>query len=157
MLGELDRSLEEFKHSCDEAAARNNLGLMLLQRGQITESMEQFKLAARMRPYYKDAAANYRRARDLNSQRAREARARLRSFDRETQMETAPGTLGLVAIENAGLRLLDGSLELLASQPPAAHPSYSAVEVDIETLVSYTFDEKEFGELLGTGRFRLRR
>ena len=151
MLGELDRSLEEFKHSGDEAAARNNLGLMLLQRGQITESMEQFKLAARMRPYYKDAAANYRRARDLNSQRAREARARLRCFDRETQMETAPGTLGLVAIENAGLRLLDGSLELLASQPPADHPSSSV----FETLVSYTFDEKEFGELLGTGPFRL--
>ena len=157
MLGELDRSLEEFKHSGDEATARNNLGLMLLQRGQITESMEQFKLAARMRPYYKDAAANYRRARDLNFQRAREARARLRSFDRETQMETTPGTLGLVATENAGLRLLDGTLELLSSQPPAAHPNNLAVEVDIETLGSCTPNEKEFGELLGTGRFRLRR
>ena len=153
MLGELDRSLEEFKLSGDEAAARNNLGLMLLQRGQITESMEQFKMAARMRPYYRDAASNYRRARDLNFQRARETRARLRSFDRETQMETTPGTLGLVAIENAGLRLLDGTLEMLSSQPPAVHPSNTAVEVDIETLGSHTFVEKDLGELLGTGRF----
>ena len=43
----------------DEAAARNNLGLILLRRGQIAESLEQFKLAARMRPYYRDAVANY--------------------------------------------------------------------------------------------------
>jgi len=157
MLGEFDRSLEEFKHSGDEAAARNNLGLMLLKHGQITESMEQFKLAARMRPYHKDAAANYRRARDLNFQRAREARARLRSFDREGQMETTPGTLGLVAIEHAGLRLLDGTLDLLSSQPLAVHPSKSVVEVDIANIGSHTSDEKEFGELLGAGRFRLRR
>ncbi|MGH9428920.1 MAG: tetratricopeptide repeat protein, partial [Terriglobia bacterium] len=72
MLGEFDRSLEEFTQSGDEAAARNNLGVMLLRRGQTEESMEQFKLAARMRPYYKEAAANYRRARDLSFQRARE-------------------------------------------------------------------------------------
>jgi tetratricopeptide (TPR) repeat protein len=153
MLGELDRSLEEFKHGGDEAAARNNLGLMLLKRGQIAESMEQFKLAARMRPYYKDAAANYRRARDLNFQRAREARGRLRSFDREPQMETTPRTLGIVAIENAGLRLLDGTLELLLSHPPVVHPSSSVVEVEIETFGSHA-DEKEFGELPGTERLR---
>ncbi len=127
MLGDLDRSLEEFKQSGDEAAARNNLGLMLLNRGQITESMEQFRLATRMRPHYKDAAANYRRARDLNFQRAREARARLRSFDGEGRMENTPGTLGLVAIENAGLRLLEGTLDLLSSQPAAGHPSRQIV------------------------------
>ena len=31
------------------------------------------------------------------------------------------------------------------------------VEVDIATLGSHTSDAKEFGELLGAGRFRLRR
>jgi len=149
MLGDLDRSLEEFKHSGDEAAARNNLGLILLKRGQITESMEQFRLATRMRPHYKEAAANYRCARDLNFQRAREARARVR----EAQMEATPGNLGLVAIKDAGLRLLDGTLHLLSSQPPAVHPSCSAVEVDIETLASQPADEKEFGEQLGKGLF----
>ena len=123
MLGNLDRSLEEFKHSGDEATARNNLGLILLRRGQIIESMEQFKLAARMRPYYEEAAANYRQARDLNSQRAREARARLRSFDLETAMEAAPGAFGLVAIENVGLRLQDGTWELLSLQALVFDPS----------------------------------
>jgi len=158
MLGKLDRSLEEFKLGGDEAAARNNLGLMLLNRGQITESMEQFKLAARMKPYYRDAAANYRRARDLNFQRAREARARLRSFDREAQMETTPCYLGFVAVANMGLRLLGETLDLLSLlQPPVVHLRNSTVEVDIETLVSHAFDGKEFRELLGPGRFRLRR
>jgi len=123
MLGDLDRSLEEFRHCGDEAAARNNLGLILLKRGQTTESMEQFKLAARIRPYYGDAAANYRRARDLNFRRAREARARLRSFDHETAMEAASGAFGLVAIENVGLRLLDGTWDLLSLQALAVHPS----------------------------------
>jgi tetratricopeptide (TPR) repeat protein len=122
MLGSLDRSLEEFKYSGDEAAARNNLGLILLNRGQITESMEQFKLAARMRPYYVDAAANYRRARDLNFHRAREARARLRSFDHETLMEGTPSTFGLVAIESMGPRLLCEMWELLSPQTVAVHP-----------------------------------
>jgi tetratricopeptide (TPR) repeat protein len=123
MLGNLDRSLEEFKHSGDEAVARNNLGLILLKRGQITESMEQFKLAARMRPFYGGAAANYRRARDLNFHRAREARARLRSFDHETVMEDAHSAFGLVAIESVGSRLLGGTWELLSSQALALHPS----------------------------------
>jgi tetratricopeptide (TPR) repeat protein len=122
ILGDLDRSLEEFKLSGDEAAARNNLGLILLKRGQIAESMEQFKLAARMRPYYADAAANYRRARDLNFHRVREARARLRSFDHETLMESTPSTFGLVAIESIGSRLLGGTWELLSPQAFAAHP-----------------------------------
>jgi hypothetical protein len=90
--------------------------------------MEQFKVAARMRPYYEEAAANYRRARDLNFQRVRKARARLRSFDHETAMEAAPGAFGLVAIENVGLGPLDGS-ELLAPQSPRIQ----AVEA-IETL-----------------------
>jgi len=123
MLGNLDRSLEEFKRSGDEAAARNNLGLILLKRGQIIESMEQFKLAARMRPYYKEAAANYRQARDLNSQRAREAKARLKSFDQETAMEAAPSAFGLVAIENVGFRHLGGAWELLSSQPVGIPPT----------------------------------
>jgi tetratricopeptide (TPR) repeat protein len=122
-LGNLDRSLEEFRHSGDEAVARNNLGLILLKRGQITESMEQFKLAARMRPYYEDAAANYRRARDLNFHRAREARARLRSFDHETAMEAAPSAFGLVTIENVGLGHLGGTWELLSLQALAVHPT----------------------------------
>jgi len=121
--GDLDRSLAEFKLSGDEAVARNNLGLILLKRGQITESMEQFKLAARMKPYYEEAAANYRRARDLNFQRVREARVRLRSFDHETEMEAAPSAFGLVAIENVGLRLLAETCELLSLQALPVHPS----------------------------------
>ena len=71
--------LRSSSHTGDEAAARNNVGLILLRRGQIAESLEQFRLAARMRPYYRDAAANYRLARDLNFQRQREAKTVLRS------------------------------------------------------------------------------
>ena len=123
MLGDLDRSLEEFKLSGDEAVARNNLGLILLKHGQITESMEQFRLAARMRPYYEEAAANYRRARDLNFQRVREARARLRSFDHETAMEATASAFGFVGIENVGLALLGGTWELLSLQALPDHPS----------------------------------
>jgi len=119
MLGKLDRALQEFKLSGDEASARNNLGLMLLAHGQIAESMEQFKLATRMRPYYKEAATNYRRARDLNCQRERETRTRLRSFDRETAMEATPAVFGLLSIGNVGLRFLDGTVDMLSSQPPA--------------------------------------
>ena len=123
ILGDLDRSLEEFKLGGDEAAARNNLGLILLKRGQITESMEQFKLAARMRPYYEEAAANYRHARDLNFQPVREARARLRWFDHETAMEATASAFGLVAIENVGLALLGGTWELLSLEALPVHPS----------------------------------
>ena len=119
MLGELDHALREFKLSGDEASARNNLGLMLLAHGQITESMEQFRLATRIRPYYKEAATNYRRARDLNGQREREVRTRLRFFDRETAMEATPAVFGLLSIENAGLRFLDGTVNMLALQPPS--------------------------------------
>jgi len=142
MLGELDRALGAFRHSGDEASARNNLGLMLLARGRITESMEQFRLATRMRPYYKEAATNYRRARDLNFQREREARIRLRSFDRETAMEAAPAVFGLLSIENAGLRFLDGPVNILSasSQPSAVLAGNSAVEVDIETLGAQASD-----------------
>ena len=136
MLGELDRALGEFKHSGDEASARNNLGLMLLTRGQFAESMEQFKLATRIRPYHKEAATNYRRARDLKFQREREARTRLRSFDRETAMEVTPSVFGLLAIENAGLRLLDGTVNILSSQPSAVLAGNPALEVDIKTLVA---------------------
>jgi tetratricopeptide (TPR) repeat protein len=132
-VGEFERSFEEFKLSSDEAEARNNLGLMLLRDGQITESMEQFRLAARMRPYYKDAAVNYRQARDLRFQREREARARLRFFDHETQMEAKSGAMALVAIQNAGPKFYDGTFNVLFSADLVAHPP----------------DQKEFGELLG--------
>ena len=140
MLGELDRALGEFKLSGDEASARNNLGLMLLARGQIAESMEQFRLATRIRPYYKEAATNYRRARDLNFQREREARIRLRFFDRETAMEAAPAVSGLLSIENAGLRFVDGPVSILSSQPSAALARKPAVEAEIEALVAHAFD-----------------
>ena len=46
-------------------------GVHEVAHGQIAESMEQFKLATRMRPYYKEAATNYRRARDLNCQQVK--------------------------------------------------------------------------------------
>jgi tetratricopeptide (TPR) repeat protein len=140
MLGELDRALEEFKHSGDEASARNNLGLMLLTRGQFAESMEQFKLATRIRPYHKEAATNYRRARDLKFQREREARTRLRSFDRETAMEVTSAVFGLLAIENAGLRLLEETVNILSSQPSAELAGNPALEVDIKTLVAHASD-----------------
>jgi tetratricopeptide (TPR) repeat protein len=137
-LGEFERSFEEFKLGSDEAEARNNLGLLLLKDGQITESMEQFRLAARMRPYYKEAAANYRRARDLRFQRERQGRARLRLFDHETQMEATPGAMALVGIQNAGPRCQDGTLDVLFSAAVVPRPQ----------------DEKEFGELLGSTGLR---
>lgn len=157
MQGRFDRSLEEFKQSGDEAAALNNLGLMLLQHGHFEASMGQFKLAARLRPYYKEAAANYRRARDLSSQRAREARARARLFDRGTQTEHNPEMLGLVAIENLGLMRLGGALDLLFAPSLAPCPSSPPVDGDIETIESRAFDEKEVRELLAAECIQLRR
>ncbi len=152
----LDRSIEEFNHSGDEAAARNNLGLILLKRGQIAESLEQFRLAARMRPYYKEAVANYRMARDLNFQRQREARTTLRSVEQELAMATTPGVFGLAGIADTGLGLLSDDLHLLAGQPPLPRPEKPTVTVDIETGQSYSADDREFGGLLGSG-FRLGR
>ena len=148
MSGQLDRSLEEFKHSGDEATARNNLGLILLKRGEISEAMEQFKLAAHLRPYLKEAVLNYRRARNLNFQRAREARVRLRFFEHETKMETMPGVLGLVPIENAGVRLLDGTLDLLSS--PTIHSGNPEVDVELETFGSRKLDERDSNNCMRT-------
>jgi tetratricopeptide (TPR) repeat protein len=122
MQGKFARSLEEFKLSGDEAAARNNLGLMLLKQGYVEASMEQFKLASRLKPYFKEAMANYRLARDLSSQRARQARARLRLFDSVTQTEPDPGMLGLVAIEDLGLGRLDLDLLCAHSFGPPRSP-----------------------------------
>ncbi len=152
MLGDLDRSIEEFSHTGDEAAARNNVGLILLRRGQIAESLEQFRLAARMRPYYRDAVANYRLARDLNFQRQREAKTALRSIGEGTASEV----LSLVGIADTGLGFLGEGSHLLAPQPPPPRPEKPTVTVDIEIGGSSAANEGEFGELLGSG-FRLGR
>ena len=142
MLGELDRSIEEFNRGGDEAAARNNLGLILLKRGQIAESLEQFRMAARMRPFYKDAVANYRMARDLNFQRRREAKS--------PAVEQADASLifGFARIADTGLGLLSEDLHLLAGQPPAPRPEKPTVTVNVEADGSSTASEREFGGLL---------
>ena len=156
MLGQLDRSIEEFSHSGDGAMARNNFGLILLKRGQIAESLEQFRLAARMKPYYKDAVANYRMTRDLNFQRQREARAAGRFVQPELSVVAVPCFLGLAEIADAGLHLLTEEVHLLAALPPAPRPEKPTATVDIETGVSSSADEREFAALLGSG-FRLGR
>jgi len=156
MLGDLDRSIEEFNRSGDQATARNNLGLILLKRGKIAESLEQFKLAARMRPHYKEAAANYRMARDLNFQRRREARTTLRSVERDLDIATAPSVFRLAGIADIGLSLLREYLHLLARQPSVPRPEKPNVPGDIETGQSCTADHREFGGLLGPG-FRVGR
>jgi tetratricopeptide (TPR) repeat protein len=144
ILGDLDRSLAEFKEGGDEAGARNNLGLILLKREQFTEAMEQFKLAGRLRPFYKEAATNYWRARELKFQKVREARARLRSFDRETAMEAKSGAFGVERIENAGLKFLGGEFAFLSAPPFLGGPGNPAVAtVDIVSDVSCVSDESE--------------
>jgi hypothetical protein len=72
-------------------------------------------------------------------------------------MEATPGVFGLLAIANVGLRLLDGTVDVLSSQPPIPLPGNPAVEVDVDTLVAQAPDEKEFGEMVGDGRYRMRR
>ncbi|MCI0422976.1 MAG: tetratricopeptide repeat protein [Acidobacteria bacterium] len=153
MRGDLVRSLEEFSQTGDEAAARNNLGLMLLNWGQFAESMEQFRLAARLRPHYRVAASNYRSARDLKFQQERASKDRMRAFDHETGLAVLPGSLGLVALKEAGLNLLSGPLELLSALPVLAPslvpPASPIVEVEVESLGGPSQDGRILGGLLG--------
>jgi tetratricopeptide (TPR) repeat protein len=129
MLGELDRAIEEFSQSGGEAVARNNLGLILLKRGQIAESLEQFRMAARMRPYYKDAVSNYKMARDLSFQRRREAK------NPAVEQTGASATFGFARIADAGLGLLSEDLHLLAGQPAAPLPEKPTVTVETKRVL----------------------
>ncbi|HVN79044.1 MAG TPA: tetratricopeptide repeat protein [Terriglobia bacterium] len=68
LAGNKDLALEEFEHGGDLASAHNNLGLVLLGLKKADEAMEQFRIAIRLKPFYRLAAENYRLARSLKTE-----------------------------------------------------------------------------------------
>jgi tetratricopeptide (TPR) repeat protein len=65
MADDFARAIEQFKRIGDEAEAHNKLGVLLLKKEKNLEALEEFKLAVRLRPFYKVAAQNYNTARSL--------------------------------------------------------------------------------------------
>jgi tetratricopeptide (TPR) repeat protein len=59
------RAIEQFKQIGDEAEAHNKLGVLLLKKERNIAAMEEFKLAVKLKPFYKVAAQNYNTARSL--------------------------------------------------------------------------------------------
>jgi len=68
MANDFVRTIEQFKRIGDEAEAHNNLGVLLLKNERNSEAMEEFKLAVRLKPFYRVAAQNYNAARSLIAQ-----------------------------------------------------------------------------------------
>jgi tetratricopeptide (TPR) repeat protein len=125
MQGNFDQAFDEFKQAGDEAAARNNLGLLLLKKNHISESMEQFKLAARMKPFYRAAAENYYAARSLRFQRGRPKGAKAAGYE-TFGLEWVPESTG--ADPNLPLSEVGFLSNALFSEPsvPAAAPAEPA-------------------------------
>ncbi|MFN8008937.1 MAG: tetratricopeptide repeat protein [Terriglobia bacterium] len=74
MLGNTLEAYEAFRKAGDEASAHNNLGWVLLQKGNLEMAGEQFKLAARLKPNYRLAGQNYNLTKNMIFMRDRRAR-----------------------------------------------------------------------------------
>ena len=65
MADDLARAIEQFMLIGDEAEAHNKLGVLLLKKAQSVAALEQFKVALKLKPFYKVAAQNYNSTRSL--------------------------------------------------------------------------------------------
>jgi tetratricopeptide (TPR) repeat protein len=70
-LGRTTEAIAQFevvlKASPGSAAAHNNLGAALFHAGRFAEAMREFQVALRLNPDYRDARANFERARSLSA------------------------------------------------------------------------------------------
>ena len=89
MLGDVSKAYAAFLKASDEASAHNNLGWVLLQKSELEGASEQFKLAAKLRPYYRLANKNYYLTKDLKFKR--DGRTAGKS-DADTQIRTLDGS-----------------------------------------------------------------
>jgi tetratricopeptide (TPR) repeat protein len=165
MQGAFDRALREFEQAGDEATARNNLGLVLLKRGNVNESMEQFRLAARLKPFYRIAAENYQKARTIALEHERETKRMARQRFKQTEiqrpktLETADLTLPLQVAGGNLWDLLNGPLGFVLQKfgpsPSGLGSSEPVVKFAIERPVQLTRDGNILGEFLQDKRYEL--
>ena len=165
MHGEFEQALREFQQAGDEATARNNLGLVLLKRGRVTESMEQFRLATRMKPFYRIAAENYYKARTIGFKHERETKRLARERPKQAEIgapkifEPAELNLPQQSLGGALWDLLNGPLGLVSQEfspvPSWPRSSEPIVKFAIERPVQLTREGKILGEFLQDGRYQL--
>ena len=86
MKGDDIRALSEFRLGGDEASAHNNLGLVMMKQDRYAEAMTHFKMASRMKPFYRLAAENYYLARKLQLDKESKAEKQTRSRDDERDL-----------------------------------------------------------------------
>jgi superkiller protein 3 len=96
--GDLEGALKQFEFAADEAAARNNLAVVLLEMGRYEESREELTKALAMRHYFGAALANFKlvqerireRAESQNAARLRQSNMRVASADQEAGQSKDP-------------------------------------------------------------------
>jgi tetratricopeptide (TPR) repeat protein len=164
--GDFERAYEEFAQAADEASARNNLGLVLLAKNRAVDAMREFQRAARLRPFYRVAAENYRAAQSLLFESKRSSKAESRDRWRQSDIfevlpsDTASGSL---PINQVGLDFLSGSP--ISARADSRFPQciglpaceISAVKFEIEGSSVLLGRGQLLGELLNDSHYQLTR
>jgi tetratricopeptide (TPR) repeat protein len=102
MADDLTRALHQFSLAGDAAEAQNNLGVLLLKRQKNHEAMEHFRLAVKLKPFYKVATQNYFYARSLTldaSGNQKLGRVAKPDIENETPIDLASKELGSSSVE----------------------------------------------------------
>ena len=107
MLGDVAKAYEAFLRVSDEASAHNNVGWVLMRKSKLEEASEQFKIAAKLKPFYRLASQNYYLAESLRFKINGRA-VGISSVDMKSRTQPKLATLDQLSLD---LKLLPTALE----------------------------------------------
>ena len=113
LAGETEKCFEQFRELGGEAVARNNLGLVFLELNHIDDAIREFQAATKLKPFYRVAAENYRRAMKIKDLSLKSASAQKRFLSESSYTRMTPLPISLV-----GINFLNGFFTELLTHPP---------------------------------------